>query len=83
MVRPHTQRIVLEARYQQIQTENSRGARHIGVVDDLKDHIERTKAQEILTAVASVNSSQMKRFVDLCHSTLLPFKVVPRFWRNH
>lgn len=51
----------------------------IGLVNDLRDHIEITKAQEILITVASASGSQMKRFVDLCQSTQIPFKVVPGF----
>ena len=51
----------------------------IGLVADLTDHIERTKAQEILITIASASGSQMKRFVDLCQATTIPFKVIPGF----
>ena len=49
----------------------------VGVVDDLTDHIERTKAQEILITIASAGAPQMKRLVDLCQATQIPFKVIP------
>ncbi len=53
----------------------------VGLIDDLTDHIERTKAQEILITIASASASQMKRFVELCQATQLPFKVIPGFRR--
>jgi FlaA1/EpsC-like NDP-sugar epimerase len=49
----------------------------VGLVEDLADHIERTSAGEVLISIASASSTQMKRFVDLCQSTKIPFKVIP------
>jgi FlaA1/EpsC-like NDP-sugar epimerase len=51
----------------------------VGLVEDLADHIERTSTEEVLISIASANSAQMKRFVDLCQSTKIPFKVIPGF----
>ncbi len=51
----------------------------VGLVEDLADHIERTSAGEVLISIASASSTQMKRFVDLCQSTKIPFKVIPGF----
>ena len=49
----------------------------IGCVDDLKNHVLRSHAQEILIATVAGNREQMRRFVTLCQQTLLPFKVLP------
>jgi len=49
----------------------------IGCVDDLKNHVLRSGAQEILIATVAGNREQMRRFVTLCQQTLLPFKVLP------
>jgi FlaA1/EpsC-like NDP-sugar epimerase len=49
----------------------------IGCVDDLKNHVLRSHAQEILIATVAGNREQMRRFVTLCQQTLLPYKVLP------
>ncbi len=49
----------------------------VGTVEDLADHVVRTKAEEILISVASSSGKEMKRFVDLCQATKIPFKVIP------
>lgn len=51
----------------------------VGLVEDLVDHIKRTNTEEVLISIASASSSQMKRFVDLCQSAKIPFKVIPGF----
>lgn len=51
----------------------------VGLVEDLADHIERTSTDEVLISIASASSAQMKRFVDLCQATKIPFKVIPGF----
>ncbi len=48
-----------------------------GQLEDLKDHILRTKAQEILISIASATGKEMKRIVGLCQDSQLPFKVLP------
>ena len=49
----------------------------LGLIDDLEEHIRRTRAQEILIATVVVDKAQMRRFVTLCQQTQLPFKVLP------
>jgi FlaA1/EpsC-like NDP-sugar epimerase len=49
----------------------------IGLIDDLQEHVRRTRAQEILIATVVVNKAQMQRFVALCQKTQIPFKVLP------
>ena len=49
----------------------------VGLIDDLKEHASRTKAQEALIATVTVNGPQMRRFAALCQSAQLPFKVLP------
>ncbi len=49
----------------------------IGLVDDLAEHARRTHAQEILISIATVGGKRMKRIVQICQESLLPFKVLP------
>ena len=49
----------------------------VGGVDKLKECIVRTRAEEILIAVASASGEQMKRIVDACQKTKIAFKVLP------
>ena len=49
----------------------------IGVIADLNQHIHRTEADEILIAISVTSGSNMKRIVDICRQTGLPFKVLP------
>ncbi len=49
----------------------------IGLIDDLQEHILRTRAQEIVITSVVVNRPQMQRLVALCQKTQLPFKVLP------
>ena len=49
----------------------------IGLIDDLEEHVRRTRAQEILIATVVLNKEQMRRLVALCQRTQLPFKVLP------
>lgn len=48
-----------------------------GQLDDLNEHILRTRAQEILISIASASGKEMKRIVNLCQESQLPFKVLP------
>ena len=49
----------------------------VGLIDDIKEHASRTKAQEALIATVTVNGPQMRRFAALCQGAQLPFKVLP------
>ncbi|TKB09912.1 nucleoside-diphosphate sugar epimerase/dehydratase [Desulforhopalus sp. IMCC35007] len=49
----------------------------VGLVEDLKEHALFTKAEEILISIASTNGKEMKRLVELCQGTKIPFKVIP------
>jgi FlaA1/EpsC-like NDP-sugar epimerase len=49
----------------------------IGLIDDLQEHVRRTRAQEILIATVVIDKAQMQRFVALCQKTQIPFKVLP------
>ncbi|MGI6656872.1 MAG: polysaccharide biosynthesis protein [Desulfobulbus sp.] len=49
----------------------------IGLVRDLGVHVRQTGAEEILIAVVNASREQMRRFVELCRETRLPYKVLP------
>lgn len=49
----------------------------VGGVDALQDCIERTRAEELLIAVASASAEEMQRIVDLCQKSKTRFKVLP------
>jgi FlaA1/EpsC-like NDP-sugar epimerase len=49
----------------------------VGGVDKLKECIARTRAEEILIAVASATGEQMKRIVEACQKSKTAFKVLP------
>lgn len=49
----------------------------IGLIDDLKEHARRTKAQEVLITMMTIDGEQMRRVAALCRSAQLPFKVLP------
>jgi FlaA1/EpsC-like NDP-sugar epimerase len=49
----------------------------IGDLDNLKDCIERTEAQELLIAIASATGEQMKQIVAACQKSKTKFKVLP------
>ena len=49
----------------------------LGVADDLGLIAHQARAEELLIAVVSINGQQMKRLVELCRETGLPFKVLP------
>lgn len=48
-----------------------------GQLDDLNEHILRTRAEELLISIASATGKEMKRIVNLCQESQLPFKVLP------
>ncbi len=49
----------------------------VGLVDDLEEHVRRTRAEEILIAISSITGSDMQRIVNFCQETGIPFKVLP------
>jgi len=49
----------------------------LGLIDDLEEHVRRTKAQEILISAVVIDKTRMRRLVALCQGTQLPFKVLP------
>lgn len=49
----------------------------IGLIDDLEEHVRRTRAQELLIATVVIDRAKMRRIAALCQQTKLPFKVVP------
>jgi FlaA1/EpsC-like NDP-sugar epimerase len=49
----------------------------LGSIDDLPNCAEQTHAEELLIAVVAVTGKQMKRIVNLCQQTGLPFKILP------
>ncbi len=49
----------------------------LGLVEDLQDHIERAAAKEVLIAISSGTGSQLKRLVEICHSSGTSYKVLP------
>jgi len=49
----------------------------VGLLDDLRQHVLRTGAQEILITTMAGNRRQMQRIIGQCQQTNLPFKVLP------
>jgi FlaA1/EpsC-like NDP-sugar epimerase len=49
----------------------------VGNISDLKEATSRTGSEELLIAIASATGDEMKRIVEACQSTELPFKVLP------
>ncbi len=49
----------------------------LGAIDDLADFVDQIQAEELLIAIVAITGQQMKRLVDLCQRTNLPFKVLP------
>jgi FlaA1/EpsC-like NDP-sugar epimerase len=49
----------------------------VGGTSNLKEAASRTGAEELLIAIASATGDEIKRIVDACQSTGLPFKVLP------
>ena len=47
------------------------------LIDDIKEHARRTRAQEVLVTMITGNGSQMRRFATLCRNAQIPFKVLP------
>ena len=55
------------------------GVKIIGTVADLPAETIKTQADEILIAITSADGKQMRRIVDACKKTGVPFKTVPGY----
>jgi FlaA1/EpsC-like NDP-sugar epimerase len=49
----------------------------LGSLDNLRECIDRSTAEELLISVVTATPEQMKRFVELCRASGKPFKVLP------
>jgi len=49
----------------------------VGPVSALQEAIIRTRADELLIAIASISPEDMKRLINACQNTRKPFKVIP------
>ena len=49
----------------------------LGLVDDLQEHVIRTRSDEILIAIANARREEMNRLLNLCRKVKLPCKVIP------
>jgi FlaA1/EpsC-like NDP-sugar epimerase len=49
----------------------------LGITGELGEIAEHNRAEELLIAIVAVEAAPMKRIVDLCQQTRLPFKVLP------
>lgn len=49
----------------------------VGKTDILKELVSKTKAEEILIAIPSATSKQMRQIVERCKETGIPYKTVP------
>ncbi len=48
-----------------------------GLIEDLEEHIRRSKAHEALIAISSISGKGMQRIVNICQETGIAFKVLP------
>lgn len=53
------------------------GRKVFGGVSDLVDIVKQTNAEELLIAIASATSKQMRRIIAECKETGLPYKTIP------
>lgn len=51
----------------------------VGIVGDLKSIVENTKADEVLIAIPSASSAEMRRIVEVCKQSAVCFKTVPSY----
>ncbi|WP_446011567.1 polysaccharide biosynthesis protein [Candidatus Electrothrix sp.] len=49
----------------------------VGLVEDLDEHIARTRAEETLITISAISGAAMQRLVGICQETGVPFKVLP------
>lgn len=50
----------------------------LGPLDHLAQHISQDDADIIIIAIPSANTTQMRRIVELCEKTTIPFRTLPR-----
>jgi len=55
------------------------GIKIIGTVEDLPAATKKTFADEVLIAITSADGAQMRRIVDACKATRIPFKTIPGY----
>lgn len=55
-----------------------RGIPVLGVIDDIPEMVEDDQVDIIMIAIPSANSKQMRRIVELCEQTGVPFRTLPR-----
>jgi FlaA1/EpsC-like NDP-sugar epimerase len=53
------------------------GVRVLGTIAEASWAVEKRKVDEILIAIPSARSEDMRRIVDICKATQLPFKTIP------
>lgn len=53
------------------------GIQIFGFIRNLETHIQKTRADELLIAIASATAKQMKRITEICQQTHTKFKVLP------
>lgn len=53
------------------------GIKVLGRIDEFKEVIRKNTVDEILIAVPSAGGKQMRRIVDICDSTKIPYKTLP------
>jgi FlaA1/EpsC-like NDP-sugar epimerase len=51
----------------------------LGYLDELESTAKRLKADELLIAIPSASSNEMRNVVDICKKTGLPFKTIPGY----
>ena len=56
---------------------NIHGVPVLGCIADLQEHVELTRAEEILISISSATGGEMKRIIGICQSSQIPFKVLP------
>lgn len=49
----------------------------VGLIEDLEEHIARTKAEETLITIAAISGKAMQRIVGICQESGVPFKALP------
>lgn len=49
----------------------------LGTIEDLVELADQTGAEELLIAIVAIDTTPMKRIVDICQKTGIPFKILP------
>jgi FlaA1/EpsC-like NDP-sugar epimerase len=56
------------------------GVRIAGPVDSVPQLVRKLRIEELIIATPAASGQQMRRIIDVCRETGLPFKVMPRTW---